>query len=1056
MRKLIQYFTKHVILVNLGILLFILFGALAAGSLTSTFFPQQDVQFINVEAVFPGASPIEVEEGVVLKIEESLEGTKGVDRVTSVSRENSGVVTVELLPNQDPNVILQEVKNAVDRISSFPTDLERVVVFKQEPLNNVGQIALKGEVTPATLKSTIDTFEDALLAYEGLSQLQLSGFTEPEIQIGVSEDDLRAYGLTFFDVSAAVAASNIRTTGGIVRGERREFTIRVDERNYFAQGLNDIVIKSLPNGTIVRLSDVATVVDTFSENTDKGTLDGVPAVFVQVFTTNEEDILAASEFIKGYIKEFNAQNNTIEAVLVDDATINLVERIELLRDNGLLGVLLVFVLLGLFLRIRLAFWVALGIPISFFGMFVLAAFYGVTINVISLFGMIVVIGILVDDGIVVGENIYQKYEQGMHPLKAAVEGTMEVVPSVTSAILTTCVAFSFFFFVDGQLGDFFSDIAFVVSAALLVSLIEVFLFLPAHLAHSKDLHQNKDIEQKGFQVWMEKKLFYVRDKIYIPYLEFSLRNKTFTILFAVSLLLISLGAIAGGWVQTTFFPNIEQNAVSATIEMPQGTSEEVTQERVNRMVDGALRLNERYKQELGNDVGYIRNIVAKLGPGSNVGNVSYFLIPSEERDVQSFDISLAIKEEVGPIPDATLLSFVSANPFGKPVSVSLASNNFEELRSAKEMLLQEMNKLEELRDITDTDNEDQPEVKIRLKDKAYALGFSNRDVIGQVRNAFFGNEVQRLQRGTNEVKVWTRYILEDRRDIGQLLDMRIRSVNGGSYPLRELADVEFTTGLVSINHRDGKREIRVEAELANLEVSGTDALNKVQNIALPPVLAAHPTVTYQFEGQVRETAKAASSAQTVLPVIMILLFAVVTFTFRSFTQGIALYMIIPFGIVGVALGHYIHGMQISLLSFLGFVALIGILVNDGLVFVSAYNDMIRKGTDVFEAIVETGRSRFRPILLTTGTTSAGLAPLIFEKSFQAQFLIPMAITIAYGLIIGTFLLLTLLPTFLYLLNSTKRNLRRFLHWAWEGNSLEIERKEVEPAYKEAQWEKENE
>lgn len=1056
MRKLIQYFTKHVILVNLGIVLFILFGAIAAGSLTSTFFPQQDVQFINVEATFPGASPIEVEEGVVLKIEESLEGTKGVDRVTSVSQENFGVVTIELLPNQDPNVILQEVKNAVDRISSFPTDLERVVVFKQEPVNNVGQIALKGNVTPATLKATIDAFEDALLAYDGLSQLQLSGFTEPEIQIGVTEDNLRAYGLTFFDVSNAVAASNIRTTGGIVRGERREFTIRVDERSYFAKGLSDIVIKSLPNGTIVRLSDVATIVDTFSENTDKGTLDGIPAVFIQVSTTNEEDILAASEFIKGYIEEFNAENNIIEAILVDDATINLVERINLLRDNGLLGVLLVFILLGLFLRIRLAFWVALGIPISFFGMFVVAAFYGVTINVISLFGMIVVIGILVDDGIVVGENIYQKYEQGLHPLRAAVEGTMEVVPSVTSAILTTCIAFGFFFFVDGQLGDFFSDIAFVVSAALLVSLIEVFLFLPAHLAHSKDLHQNKEVEQKGFQVWMEKKLFYVRDELYIPYLKFSLRNKTFTILFSISLLLIALGAIGGGWVQTTFFPNIEQNAVTATIEMPQGTSEEVTQDRVDRMVEGALRLNELYKQQLGNDVGYIRNIVAKLGPGSNIGNVSYFLIPSEERDIQSFDISLAIKEEVGAIPDATLLSFVSANPFGKPVSVSLASNNFAELRSAKEMLLHEMNRLEELRDITDTDNEDQPEVKITLKDKAYTLGFTNRDVISQVRNAFFGNEVQRLQRGTSEVKVWTRYTLEDRRDVGQLLDMRIRSANGGSYPLRELAEVEFTTGLVSINHRDGKREIRVEAELANLEVSGTDALNKVQNVALPPVLAAHPTVTYQFEGQVRETEKAAGSAQTVLPVILILLFAVVTFTFRSFAQGIILYMIIPFGIVGVALGHFIHGMQISLLSFLGFVALIGILVNDGLVFVNAYNDLIRKGTDVFEAIVETGRSRFRPILLTTGTTSVGLAPLIFEKSFQAQFLIPMAITIAYGLIVGTFLLLTLLPTFLYLLNSTKRNIRRLLYWAWEGEIINIERKEVEPAYKEAQWEKENE
>lgn len=319
------------------------------------------------------------------------------------------------------------------------------------------------------------------------------------------------------------------------------------------------------------------------------------------------------------------------------------------------------------------------------------------------------------------------------------------------------------------------------------------------------------------------------------------------------------------------------------------------------------------------------------------------------------------------------------------------------------MLISEMYKLDVLRDITDTDNEDQPELKITLKDRAYVLGFTNREVISQVRNAFFGNEVQRLQRGTSEVKVWTRYILEDRRDIGQLLNMRIRSVDGGSYPLRELANVEYGSGLVAINHRDGKREIRVEAELANLDVSGTDALNRVENIALPKVLAAHPNVTYQFEGQIRETEKAAASAQVALPVILILLFSIVTYTFRSFMQAIVLYCIVPFGIVGMALGHFIHGFQISLLSFLGFVALIGILVNDGLVFINAYNRLIRSGMDVVEAIVETGRSRFRPIVLTTATTCAGLSPLIFEKSFQAQFLIPMAITIAYGLLVGTFL-----------------------------------------------------
>ncbi|MCG8374656.1 MAG: efflux RND transporter permease subunit, partial [Balneolales bacterium] len=515
-------------------------------------------------------------------------------------------------------------------------------------------------------------------------------------------------------------------------------------------------------------------------------------------------------------------------------------------------------------------------------------------------------------------------------------------------------------------------------------------------------------------------------------------------------------AIAGGYVQTTFFPNIEQNDLVATLEMPQGTSEAVTQERVNQITEGALRMNELYKQRTGDEVGYIKNIVAKLGPGSNRATVNFFLIPSEEREVQSFDISLDIRREVGDIPDATLLSFVSLNPFGKPVSVSLASDNYAELRSAKNMLVEEMEKLEELRDITNTDNENQPEIRITLKDRAYALGFTNQQIISQVRNAYFGNEVQRLQRGTNEVKVWTRYTYENRRNIGQLQEMRIRSASGGSYPLSELADIEIGSGLVAINHRDGKREIRVEAELSSLEVSGTEALAKVENEVLPKVLAVHPTVTYQFEGQVRETEKAAASAVTILPIVLILLFSIVTFTFRSFTQAITLYMIVPFGIIGVTMGHFIHGMQISLLSFLGFVALIGIFVNDGLVFINAFNEQIRKGQEVVEAIIETGRSRFRPILLTTLTTAAGLAPLIFEKSFQAQFLIPMAITIAYGLVFGTFVLLILLPLLLYMMNSFKRKVKWVSHWIWLGERITIDPKEMEPAYRELQWEKENE
>ncbi len=522
MDRIIRFFTKNVVLVNFSILVIIVFGLMSAANMTSSFFPEREPQFIVVQAVYPGASPLEMEESIVLKIEENLEGISGVERITSYTEENRSTVRAEIFADVDENEVLQEIKNAVDRISSFPTGLEQLVVYKEEPVNLAGKMVLRGDVPLPALKDIAQRVEDDLRDFENITRISTFGFNEPEIEINVNETQLRNYDLTIRDISQAISESNIRGTGGIIRGPELEYRIRVEEKADYAKSFRDIPVKTQPDGTIIRLSDVADVQDTFSEGTQRVFLDGQRGINISVNTTNNEDILAASESIKQYIEEFNGQRSGVELILVDDATENLRERIDLLFDNGLLGLALVLLLLGLFLRIRLAFWVALGIPISFCGMFMLALYWGITINVISLFGMILVIGILVDDGIVVGENIYQKYEEGLPPIEAAVQGTLQVVPAVTSAIITTVVAFSFFYFIPGQLGEYFSEVAFVVSTTLLISLIEVFIFLPAHLAHSKSLKQNEG--NGGIQEYTSNLVRKSRDRFYVPFLKFSLKK----------------------------------------------------------------------------------------------------------------------------------------------------------------------------------------------------------------------------------------------------------------------------------------------------------------------------------------------------------------------------------------------------------------------------------------------------------------------------------------------------------------------------------------------------
>ncbi|MGB0403645.1 MAG: efflux RND transporter permease subunit [Salibacteraceae bacterium] len=1046
MRSLIAYFIRYPVAGNTLMVLILIFGFFGLKGWKSNFFPVSESKLIKIEATYPGSSPEEIEKGIVLKIEDNLRGVTGIEQVKSVSQENIGTITVEVQKRYDTDLILQDVKNAVDRIPSFPSEMEPPVIYKQEGRSFAISYALSGDVDLVTLKKFAQKIESDLLAIDGLSKVALSGFPDQEIEIALRENDLQAYNLTFNEVSQAVSNANLEITGGKVKGKREELIIRANTKGYYADKFRDIVVKTTDDGRIVRLHDVALIADIWADSPNRNYLNGKSTVIIEVSNTIEEDILYVVEETKKYMNLFNEQNNVVEATLVRDGSTTLSERIDILMENGIMGFFLVLIFLAVFLHIRLAFWVALSIPIAFMGMFIVGANSEVSINVISLFGMILVIGILVDDGIVIGENIYKHYEEGMPPIEAAVEGTMQVFPAVFSAVVTTCIAFSTFFFLDGRLGDFAPDMAFVVIATLSFSLVEGAFILPAHVAHSRAL--SRKAKKNKIEKTFDQVMAFLRDKTYAPFLRFIMKNWVFTLSIPIALFLITIGGIKGGLIKLTFFPFIEQDFISVSIEMPSGTQEDVTESFLKRIQAAALDVNDSIRGTRADGGDIVENIMIKVGPGSNAGKVDIRLMGTEQRQLKSYLISNAIRDKVGPIYEAENLLYGISTPFGKPISVSLLGNNLKELDLAKAELISEMSEIDALEDITDNDKMGPRELKIKLKEKAYVLGLTMNDVVRQVRQGYFGQEVQRLQRGLDEVKVWVRYDLEDRGSVNKLEQMRIRTNSGLAVPFKEIAEYDIERGVLAVNHLNGRREVRVEAEMGDPTASSADIMSEIDNVILPPILAKYPSLSVSYEGQSKEQAKMKKSGSTVIPIILILMLAVIVLTFRSFSQAVLVFLCIPFALIGVGWGHYIHGHSISLLSMFGVIALIGVMVNDSLVFVSRFNELMKRYQNFEKALFEAGTSRFRPIVLTSVTTVAGLMPLIFETSFQAQFLVPMAISVAYGMLIATFITLIVLPVFLVMINRIKTG----GIWLWEGKMPTPE--SVEPAIREIESEKE--
>jgi multidrug efflux pump subunit AcrB len=1047
MRKTIAYFIKYPVTVNVIILALVVLGMLGYSKLNSSFFPLTRANLITISVFYPGASPQEMEEGVVLKIEDNLKGLEGVDRVTSTSSENSGRINIEVLKGFDVNNVLAEVKNAVDKVPNLPVGMEPAVVSKIESIRPTISFVVTGkDIDLKTLKQVARDVENDIRRMDGISQVIVSGYPLEEIEIAVTEKDLQAYDLTFREVANAVSSANLITTGGSIKTESEEYLIRANNRLYYGDELENLVVKSFDNGSVILLKDIAKISDRWNESPNKSYYNGDISVQLQVNNTNSEDLITSADKVNEYINQFNEENDAIQIAVTSDSSITLNQRTQLLFKNAWQGMLMVMFFLSVFLRPRLAFWVAAGLPVAFFGMFMLAGFFNVTINVLSLFGMIIVIGILVDDGIVIAENIYEHYERGKNPIQAAIDGTMEVVPPIISAITTTVLAFSLFFFLDSRIGEFFSEVAVVVAITLIVSLVEALIILPAHVAHSKAL--DKKQKTYAFNKYADNFMNFMRDRMYAPVLRFVIDNKFFALCVPFTLLLITIGATQGGIIRTTIFPSIASDRVSIQLTMPQGTNEKITDSIITMIEEKAWEVEKEFTKHYNSPISVIENIIKTIGPGTSTASLSINLVPGESRAFRAGIIGDSISARVGVVYGTESLVYGGGGNFGgSPISVSLLSNNIEELKLAKAELKSELQMISSLKDITDTDPKGIKEIKIKLNNNAYLLGLTLNEVMAQVRSGFFGLQVQRFQRGQDEIKIWVRYNREERSSIKNMDNMRIVTPDGSRVPLSEIVTYEIERGEISINHLEGQREIRIEADIRGIEVDAPDILLDIQTRIMPAINSKYPSVKALYEGQNREASKLANSLPTAGSVILLLIYMVIVFTFRSFGQPLMLLLMVPFSLIGVLWGHYIHGFAINMLSLLGIIALIGIMVNDGLVLISKFNSYLKQGMLFNDALFEAGKSRFRAIFLTTITTAAGLSPLIFETSRQAQFLIPMAISIAYGIIIATALTLLMLPIMLSFGNYSKV----YVKWLWTG--VKPTKEEVERAVKELKSER---
>ena len=1048
MKKLIAYFIKYPIYSNAVIIVTAIAGFLSLAMMPQSFFPELPPNRVYVNVSYPGASPQEIEEGITTRIEESLNGIEGVEEITSTSSENISNVTVEIYEGFDIDEVLQDVKNSVDAIYSFPAGAEKPTVQKQKSRgmggmgNMVGYYALTGPNDLWLLKEKSDKIEQDLLNDDEISQVQVIGYAPIIISVEIDETTLLRHNINFDAISTAIKLSNIDISGGSIKTHKDEIIIRSNNRKTTTNGIENIVVFSARNGDIVRLKDIAKIALEFSDIPMKSYVNGERSISFLIKKTPEEDIKKIANSIQAYVTKFNNENPEYEIITLFQFADMLDQRIETLSNNLLIGLLLVAIILGLFLSFRLSLWVAFGIPFSFIGMIAIGLFYGMTINMISLFGMILVVGILVDDGIVIAENIYSHFEKGKTPMKAALDGTMEVVTPVLTSVLTTVFAFSTLLFVGGQM-EMMQEMAFSVIAALLFSLVEAFLILPSHLASKAVLKEDSSSFFSGFKQKVEQKVIQLRDwytRVNISFVK-NYRKHVWT---PVAIIIIVVIMLATGVIRWTFFPSVPFNEVKIEFAYKPG-ERELRTENFLWYVDSIINdyhqeLIEEFNDTLFTDVSLTVGFTENLGvSGSHAGSLR--LAIKENEHISTIDISNELQRRLHPDSIAMMekISVGGFQQFGKAVSISLQSEDDKELKNATNWLKDRIASINMVKEVMDNGGVGNREIHISLKEKAYALGLNEATIMKQIRQGFFGEEVQRLIIGRDEVKIWLRYPESNRNSIEDLNKVKIKTLKGEMYPLEEVANYEYKRGRVKINHINGTKEIRVDANLYNAEFSG-DVNATIEREYLGLMRNEFPKVSYKVMGQAEEAADSGKRLGIAFLISIILIVITIALNFKSFYQARLILMVVPIGIFSAILGHGIIGKPFSIMSVWGVIALIGILVNDAVVMLDKYNRNLAEGMNMNDAVIGAGTSRFRAIILTTITTFVGLFPLMLEKSFQAQFLVPMAISVAFGVLFGTIILLLYFPSLILYFN----DMRRARWWLWNGGEKPPTKMEVEP------------
>ena len=1045
MKGLVRWFAGNHVAANLLMVTICAAGLMSAAVIKQEVFPEITMDMVTVSVPYLGATPTEVEEAVCIRVEEAVQGVDGIKKITSSATEGMGSVTIELDRGADKRKALDDVKSEVDRIVTFPAETEKPIVSLLEPRQQVIDVVIYGDVPERTLKLLADKIRDDLLTSPDITYVSIAGTRPFEISIEVSERDLQAYGLTLEQVTRAVQAGSLDLPGGSVKTDGGEILVRTKGQRYTGEEFGRIVVITAPDGTEVTLDRIATVRDGFEDVDAASFLNGRASATIQVYRTGDQGVLRVTDAAKRYVDGMKeGMPPGIEIASFNDRSLIYQSRMDLLLRNGLMGLVLVFLCLALTLQFRLALWVSLGIVISFLGAFWAIPQFGVSLNMISMFAFIVSLGIVVDDAIVVGENVHAWRERGKSPQAAATLGTLEVAQPVILAVLTTVVAFLPLAFVEGTMGKFMFNIPVVVISILLFSLVESLLILPAHLATMKSFdEQEKDRTARwygGLKDRIDRSLTAFVDRAYRPSLEFGLAHRPLVVALAIATLMITAGFVAGGHLKFTFMPKVDADNLVATLTLPQGTTVEEAERAVLQLEASLEQVRAEFDgQRPPGAPSVIQHVSTAIGSqprssqgrpmsgggggaagGAHLVEVNAELLKAEERDAPSPDMARRWRELCGPVTGAVSLAF-SANLFqgGSPVYVQLSSPDTADLLTAARELKEQLAEFPGVIDIADSFREGKVEMKLGLRPEARTLGITLADLARQVRAGFYGDEAMRIQRGRDEVKVMVRYPEDERRSLGNIESMRIRTPDGGEVPFGRVATVEIGRGFATIERADRQRVVAVTADVEQ-ETANADELNGIlRQEILPAMVASHPGLRWSMEGEQKQQAESLGSLKRGFVLAILMIFVLLAVQFRSYSQPVIIMTAIPFGLVGAAWGHILMGLDLTLISMFGVVALSGVVVNDSLIMIDFVNRARREGRDVRDAVIDSGLRRFRPIMLTSLTTFAGLTPLLLEKSLQARFLVPMATSLGFGVVFSTFITLIMVPVSYTLLSDLK-------------------------------------